>query len=263
MGEQTSPGAAQWITPFLRGVASAVPARALLNDAAGRGVLIDLDHGRRLWRSVAPLRPLALDAALAWALEAAPMRVVALDAVSGKPRWRSAPLPWPTWAAASAQAAGLGGASTLHAGWADADGLGSPPGLSDLLLVWRLRQPSGGMKRAAPSAAVQGACRIARADGSVLPWEGASAAADDAGVLSAHAQVLESADPAVLAQEQHQNWRYALVQHAVGAAGAADPQALQLMLEAESTAKAQPPWQCLLDDQPGPRHKARPPPPKR
>lgn len=283
----------EWIAPFLSGVAAAAPARALLPDATGHAVLVDLAHGRRLWRSAAPMRPLALNGELAFGHRLGPARVVALDTASGVERWSSAPLPWPLWVSPTAQAGGAVGASDVLAGWATSatrDDSGAPESgdkghaPADLLLVWQLRRPAAGMQRDVPPDHETGACRIARGDGSIMLLDDAPALADDAARRGARAEHIESLDPCVLAQQRFHGLRYAL---ALRPAGAAAVEARMLVLEAwpdprpertvtndpalesASEADAEPAtatahaalWQCLLDDSPVPRRTPKPLPP--
>lgn len=243
----------EWIAPFLGGVAAAAPARALLPDATGHAVLVDLAHGRRLWRSAAPMRPLALNGELAFGLMLGPARVVALDTASGVERWSSAPLPWPLWASSTAQVGGVVGASDVLAGWAaratrdmgDQGDKGDLAGArddgdapesgdkdhahADLLLVWQLRRPAAGMQRDLPPDHETGACRIARSDGSIMLLDDAPALADDAAKRAARAEHIESLDPCVLAQQRFHGMRYALALRPAGAAAGA---ARMLVLEA-------------------------------
>lgn len=264
----------RWIAPFLGGVAVAALARALLRDAAGHAVLVDLAQGQRLWRSAEPMQPLALDGEFAFGLAFGPARVAALDAASGVERWRSEPLPWPGWASSSAQAAGLDGASDLQAGWAARE---EGHERADLLLAWRLRRPASGMQRAVPSGEGRGACHIARADGSIMQLDDAGALADHAAASVVVAEAIESSDPAVLAQQQFRGVRYALAQRPAGAEAGEAGEALSIVLEAVPTATPELPvptdpastparragWQCVLDDSPAPRRMPGPPPPHR
>lgn len=256
----------RWIGPFLGGVADDDHRRALLRDASGHLVLVDLAGGGRPWRSAEPLWPLALDADRAYALRFGPPEVVALEAAGGAERWRSAPLDWPAWAAGAAEAAGLGGASDLHVAWW---------GDAQLLLAWRLRRPAGAAQRRPAAASPHGACRIACTDGTVEPLEPgtaddllAQAAAwsdDEAGAAAG------SDDPAVLAQRTVRGVRYALAHRP---AGDGAPGRMQRVVEADPVPGARDPepsaasatgpgrWQCVLDTEPAPRQPARRPPPR-
>lgn len=297
----------RWIGRFLGGVADADADRALLRDSAGHAVMVDLQAGQPLWRSDQPMWPLAVDAQCAFGLvfgraapSAAGAAVMALDARNGSPCWQSAPLPWPAWAVASAQAAGLDEASDLYAGWqlaalddADPDRQGRPGGTADsplavaLCLTWVLRPAAGGMQRATAAAATAGACSVALADGGLIfqsadsaeVWLEAAEAADSAGDIDTAAdaerdddrpQWAESDDPAVLAQVEWRGMRYALAQRPSEVDTEA---ACTLVAEAATADRAfgfNPPppdsplrrrWRCNLDDRPAPRRQPLPPRP--
>ena len=68
-------------------------------------------------------------------------------------------------------------------------------------------------------------------DGSIVPLADTAALADDHAASAVTADAIESADPAVLAQQQFHGMRYALAQRPVGAAGKALNVVLALSFE--------------------------------
>ena len=230
--------AAVWAQAFPGGVADAELQHLLARSASGQVVAVRLADGQVLWRSAEALRPLLLGHGLALGLApgtaSTPARVVALALhEAGTERWRSAPLPWPEWAAQGDSAAASG---VLHAGW-----------LADrIVLSWSL-QPlyqggaAPGPSRAKAPAAV-GSCLLDMASGALH-----GALADAAPVAVPAVPQEPSDDPCVVAQQVLGGVRYSLRQ--AQAPGAATGM-LHTTLTAHDPARGLDLWHCLLDEAP-------------
>ena len=238
--------AAVWAQAFPGGVADVDLQHLLARTTSGHLVAVRLADGQVLWRSAEALRPLLLGHGLALGLAlglspgttSAPVRVVALALhEAGAERWRSAPLPWPEWAAqGDAAAASVG----LHAGW-----------LADrILLRWSLQPLYRGGAAPGPSRAkapsVSGSCLLDMASGALH-----GAPADAAPVTVPPVPQEPSDDPCVVAQQVLGGVRYSLRQvQAQEQAPGSVTGTLHTTLTAHDTARGLDLWQCLLDDAP-------------
>jgi hypothetical protein len=222
---------AVWPQAFPGGVADEAARFALWRDPQGRLVALRLADGQVLWRSPPGLQPVILGHGWAVGAAVSPPHLIAftLEGPSaGAPAWRSAPLPWPEWAAVADPARVE---RLLDAAW-----LGTRLGLH-----WSLHQRyTGGAPpdaAHAKNAACSGACVIDPATGDVQPlaaWPARPAP---------HALPEPSDDPRVLGQCRLGDRRYRVVaQEASGLR--------RTVLEALDATSGQRLWECLLDESP-------------
>jgi hypothetical protein len=216
---------ALWAAPFPAGVVAPSARYALIRDASGRVLVVGLGDGALLWRSQQSLKPLLIDDELCLGLAMQPPCVWA-HALDGAQRWRSALLPWPEWLAREAEAE-LPSTCDLRAAWL---------GNGAASLWWTLRRPSGGGAGRGPRAAdngVTGACRFARADGTITLVDAATLRPPE------QTSAEPSNDPQVLAQHRIGSVRYALRQQV-------DARMVRTTLVAHT--EQGPAWQRAIDE---------------
>jgi|GEM_PF-2419313 len=236
-----------WAQAFPGGVADADLQHALVRSARGPLVALRLADGQVLWRSGQALRPLLLGQGLVFGLAlgapigtssaSAPAQACVVALVlheAGIERWRSAPLPWPEWAA---QGGAPADSLAVQAGW-----------LADrIVLRWRLQPLYRGGAAPGPSRtkspAAHGCCLLDAASGAL---HGAPAGVDDFTVQAPPQEPCD--DPCVMAQQVLGGVRYRLQQTPLP--GVQPTEALHTTLTAHDPACGLDLWQCLLDDTP-------------
>jgi hypothetical protein len=232
-------------TAFPRGVADSVGRRAFVRAPGDGLVALELSSGREVWRTTEPLRPL-----IAWddrlvAVRSVPggLRVVVLDASSGRERCASPTVSLPEWANAS-----LEGSPDFVVS-AEAEG-------AAVVLRWSARARYRG--GAAPTREVEAASRrdargAFRVDVSTCALEEVSAAEPAVETLAGSRGGQPSPDPEVLEQHEIEGRRFQLVSRR-SARGT-----VRFVLRAVDAATERTAWEVAIGEAAPPRpRRARP-----
>jgi hypothetical protein len=221
-------------TAFPRGVADPVARRAFVRPPGGGLLALDLSRGEEVWRTTEPLRPL-----IAWgdrlvALGTAPggLRVVVLDASSGRERCASRAVSLPEWAEVS-----LEGSPDFVVG-AEAEG-------AAVVLRWSARARYRG--GAPPTRGIEASSRrdaggAFRVDLSTCAVEELPAAEAAKETLAASRRAQPSSDPEVLEQHEIEGRRFQLVSRR-SAEGT-----VRFVLRAQDTATGRTEWEVAIGE---------------